>query len=256
MLVYWGCGATPTLAQPRTFPAEHVDDEALPVALAPRPFRDRSPAAIRRVAEPEPKMATYDALLERGTAFRGTHELRLGREAVSFRAVPDAEFLEPVDVTGIRRSAEGHVHLAWKPLPRAVAYLVSVNVESRATREMVIWTSSRVPESGWVLAQSHPEEALAELRTQGVLLPAHARECVIPAAVAGRAEHAMVVQVHAYAPPLSIETNAYPASGLPQRVRIAPRSTGTVLLIRNRDIVHAAEIPDAAPIAGPKGRRS
>ena len=125
--------------------------------------------------------------------------------------------------------------MRWERVPGAAAYFVNMYVHPSKSPVALVWTSSRVPETGFALTERHPGGGeLIRLRNEGVLMHDDSLACTIPSVVTRYRDHAMSIQVHAF----GAETVIAPASGRERSpataVRIAPRATTTTLLLKLR----------------------
>jgi len=229
VLIYWGCGETPGSKQPRAFRTERDDDARISARLAPSPT-DSKDRSFREISVDRKLIAREDIRFPERATLIGVHEIRRGATSTMFRVNDQSDFLEPVEISRVWVSDEGTVRLHWKRNPLATAYFVNSYVQHKSSPDVVIWTSSRVPEAGWIVSQSHPgAENLARLRENGVLLGADAEQCTVPAAVSRHAVNGLVVQVHAYGPEVQVPSRSDETPAVSQ-VRIAPRSTSSVFL--------------------------
>jgi hypothetical protein len=230
VLMYWGCDETAGAKQPRAFLVQRDDDARLSTRLAPRPLERGRPQGLREIPVGERLVARVDIQFPAELRMRGQHELQHGGEVSRFEVEDRGEFLEPLDITRVWISDEGSVRIQWKRHPAASAYFVNTFVQHRHSQDAVIWTSSRVPEAGWILAQSHPgAEHLSGLRHAGVLMGPQVDQCTVPAEVVRHAGEAMVIQVHAYAEEIEAHMHAGARPAV-SRVRIAPRATSSVFI--------------------------
>jgi len=84
--------------------------------------------------------------------------------------------------------------ITWQRLPTAQAYFLNAMCGSNdaAATEMVIWSSSDVPEPGWGLMDYASNTNVDKWLKEEVLLPASKTTCAIPAGIFAKAEGAML----------------------------------------------------------------
>ena len=232
ILIYWGCGEVAGKGQPRVINVDAVDDEQLTQLLAPSPNPTDSPGRLGVVSEAHRGVAYYSARIPEQAEVRGSHELRAGPTRTRFTVGEQGDFLPPVAITRVRGPDQGGTTIRWERTPGALAYFANMYVQRSNGPIAVIWTSSRVPEAGYLLSQGHPGgDELTRLLEKGVLMHADTQECTIPSAVMQHASHAMAIQVHTFGPETAIPATSSDM-GLPSlAVRVAPRASTTILLL-------------------------
>ncbi len=248
VLTYWGCGDPGREPQPRALRAENLSDDILSERLAPSPAVRDALRRVARMSEDQQLSAKEDIRFPEELQMVGAHELRGGGVSLRFEVDERGEFLPPPEVTRVWIADDGAIHLFWNTSPAASAYFVNMFVQKKMDPDVVIWTSSRAAEGGWVLSQNHPGgEPLKRLLHTGVLLGPQTGSCIIPARATRHAGEALVIQVHAYAPEVELPSRVEPHAGAVS-VKVAPRGTTSVLVIdprnQSRTRAHAASSSD------------
>jgi len=232
ILMYWGCAQEAAEGQPRVIEADGVNDGQLAQLLSSSAKPRVVLEGVRPISDPGSVVAYHDEIVPEQWDMRGTHELLIGRARARFTVGEEGKFLPPVNITRAWISERGAAMIHWARVPGATAYFVNVFVQRKARSDVVVWSSSRIPEAGFLLTQTHPgQEELARLRGDGVLMSPDVEDCAIPGAVVQHATHVIAIQVHAFAP----ESVVVPRTGEGEpgmaAVKIAPRATTTVLLV-------------------------
>jgi hypothetical protein len=163
---------------------------------------------------------------------RGLHEVRAGLNRTQFMVGEQSDFLAPINITEARVSDRGAT-VRWEGVPGAIAYFVNMYVHPARSPVALVWTSSRVPETGFALTERHPGgDEMIRLLNEGVLMRASSHECMIPSIMTRYRDHAMSIQVHAYGSETVIPATSMEEGGLARTIRIAPRATTTSLLLK------------------------
>jgi hypothetical protein len=238
ILLYWGCGENPGKGQPQVIETAGFDDDQLARHLA-QMVRSSMPG--RHSAEkrgPDEAIAYHSAPLPKGAEMQGLHELHAGLKRTQFRVGGNGDFLEPITVSDAYLSDRGSATVRWQPVPGASAYFVNLYVHPSKSPVAVIWTSSRIPEMGFVLSEHHPGGAeVSRLRDEGVLMQADNRECTIPSAVTQYRDYAIAIQVHAFGTETVIAPESGGVAGPASAIHITPRATTTILLLNQGNAV-------------------
>ena len=108
----------------------------------------------------------------------------------------------------------------WQSLPTAQAYFLNAmsGSDNAGATEMVIWSSSDVPEPGWGLMDYASNANVDKWLKEKVLLPASKADCAIPAGIFAKAEGAMLRGI-AYGQELNL---AHPPRPADKRVAWEP----------------------------------
>jgi len=151
VLVYWGCGDDPTRGQPKATLFHREDDAHLSVRLAPRPLESGRARSLREVPPERRLMAPEDMRFPEHLRLRGSRELRRDDRVTRFEVHESGDFLEPPEITRLGISDKGSIRVEWKRRPGIAAYFISAYVQHKLSPDVVIWTSSRLAEAGWIL---------------------------------------------------------------------------------------------------------
>ena len=185
LLLYWGCGETVRAGQPRV-----VDfATATPADLA-RFFQARratqrgTHSAVGRPVWPSPddaRMVPEGASLAGEHAFSGTGV----PEAFRFRIPAAQDLMPPINLR--QQDQGGSTRLEWDALPTARAYFIA-GMGAGAGKgggevEMVIWTSSEQPDTGFGLLDYQTNAAVDRWLKEQVLLAPKTTACTAPKGV-------------------------------------------------------------------------
>jgi hypothetical protein len=227
ILMYWGCGEKAGGGQPKVFDAAEFDDQLARVLTSSMPATH---AGSRR--QRDEAVAHRNALFPEGAGMRGLHEVRAGINRTQFMVDEQSDFLAPINITEARVTDRGAT-VRWERVPGASAYFVNMYVHPARSPVALIWTSSRVPETGFALTERHPGGTeMIRLLDEGVLMRANSHECTIPPVMTRYRDHAISIQVHAFGPETVIHAASREEVGLARTIRIAPRATTTSLLLK------------------------
>jgi len=232
VLLYWGCTEQASAGQPRVIDAGKVDDQQLSRLLAPRPgFGPYSTISEQAAAGNLSAVAYRNVLMPPGARIEGVHELHAGGDRMEFSVDAAAEFPAPIAITDARVTPSGSAIVRWQGPTGAMAYFATLYAHPGNSPDVIIWTSSRVPEAGYLLSQGHPgAEALLRLRNEGVLMPPEQRQCTVPSAVTRRAAQVLTLQLHALGEETMQPVIAETAPVAVATVRVATRATATIVL--------------------------
>lgn len=214
LLMYWGCGATVRSGQPKV-----LDMASASAADLGRFFVSRSSTGRGAHASPGRPLwpsPTDSRMVPAGASLVGVHAFSGDQVPASFRfQIPAAQDLMPA-LALRQRDAGGATDLAWDGAPTARAYFVA-GMGSRSQDEMVIWTSSELPETGFALSDYQTNAAVDRWLREKVLLAPQTRNCTVPKGVFS-GEGAMLKLV-AYGSELNL---AYPPRPTDPRQRWDP----------------------------------
>lgn len=233
VLVYWGCGEITGKDQPRVHAAD-PDQARLSRKLAPSPALPQREKRLSDLPEASRHHATNEAMLDHPSALEGEHTLVGPGTRHGFRIAAQRGFLPPIDITHASIAKTTGAHVEWSAVSGATAYFASTFLQHAGSRDVVIWTSSRIPETGWLLARGHPgEEGLKLLLARGVVLASDVTKCAMPSAVLRHAQRTLVYHLSAYGSESRIRT---PGASLgasnsaePIEVQVQSRATTTVM---------------------------
>jgi hypothetical protein len=181
LLMYWGCGAQVRAGQPRV-----LDFATLAPADLQRFFVTRG--ATGRGAHSTPGRPLWpnpaDArMVPAPGSLAGEHQF-VGSGIENFRfQIPAAQDLMPA-LEMKQQEVGGSTQLGWNPVPAARAYFAAA-MGAAGREEMVIWTSSELPETGFGLFDYQGNGAIDGWLREKVLLAPATTSCAIPAGIFG-----------------------------------------------------------------------
>jgi len=129
-----------------------------------------------------------ERLLPEGASIVGAHAFS-GKgivESLRFSIPREHDLLPPIALKQAQRN--GATLLSWQAMPQAHAFFLGAmgaRTDSGGTAEMVLWTSSERPETGFGLVDYQPNRAIDGWLKDKVLLGPATRECAIPKGVFG-----------------------------------------------------------------------
>ncbi len=189
LLLYWGCGDRVRAGQPR-----HLDMTT---------ESSTSPATGlkgRAVAEPFPSLdsgvATWPNSASRSVVPKEAS--LVGKHAFSgdnipanmqFDLKPKQDFMPAlaINVNGIKGSA---TTLNWSRITTAQGYFLMATAKNN--REVIVWTSSELPEPGWGLMDYASNENLTQWKRDKIVLAPNQTSCSIPAGIFSQTGGAML----------------------------------------------------------------
>lgn len=200
MLLYWGCGDSIRPGQPRV-----VDfGTATPADLA-RFFQSRratqrgTHAAVGRPVWPS---AVDERMVPPQASLVGEHAFSGQGVPEGFRfQLPAAQDLMPA-IALKQSDAGGATLLQWAALPTARAYFIA-GMGARDNSDMVIWTSSEQPDSGFGLLDYQTNAAVDRWLKEQVLLAPQTTQCTVPKGVFA-AEGGAMLRMVAYGSELNL----------------------------------------------------
>ena len=180
LLLYWGCSASVRAGQPKVLDMASATAADLTNFFVSRRATQRGAhsAAGRPVwpNQADPRMVPATASLVGGHAFSGAGV----PEGFAFQ-IPAAQDLMPA--LQLRQAEQGGTNtLSWNSLPTARAYFVA-GMGAARPEEMVIWTSSELPDTGFGLLDYQTNSAVDRWLREGVLLPPATTQCAVPKGV-------------------------------------------------------------------------
>lgn len=191
MLFYWGCGDRARPGQPLV-----VDFASLSAGKVPPAFAN---AAIKMMTPPSAAAATYGewpndrskTRVPAGGSLVGSHTVKGNyTPEIQFTLAPGQDFLAPVKLTAASPAATGAVPLAWAPVAGAKAWFLTT-MGAAQNGDMIMWSSSET-QAAAMMMDYLPQDEIARLIGQKVLLPATADRCTLPAEVAKAAPQSML----------------------------------------------------------------
>ncbi len=180
LLLYWGCGSAIRAGQPKV-----LDMASATAADLAKFFVSRR--ATQRGTHSAPGRPLWpnlaDARMVPGNAsLVGEHAFSGSGVPASFRfQIAAAQDLMPP--LQVQQSDQGGANaLSWAGLPAARAYFVA-GMGAGGKEEMVIWTSSELPDTGFGLLDYQTNPAVDRWLREAVLLPPATTQCTVPKGV-------------------------------------------------------------------------
>jgi hypothetical protein len=219
ILFYWGCGETVRPGQPRVLDFSTTPAEDYGKFMMGRAVRDTG-------AKAEPGHSIWPNEKHRQSV-PATASL-VGQHAISGEGLPatlkfalesQQDFMPRLGLNSAGGGA-APTGLNWQALPSAHAYFLNAmgSVDNKGQNDMVIWSSSEVPEPGWGLMDYASNASVDQWLKEKVLLPATQTQCAIPAGVFAKAQGAMLRGI-AYGHELNL---AYPPRPTDKKVAWEP----------------------------------
>lgn len=180
LLLYWGCGTTVRAGQPKV-----LDMASASAADLGRFFVSRR--ATQRGAHSANGRPLWPS--ETDARMVGANASLVGEHAFSGQGVPEGfrfqipaaqDLMPPLQVK--QADQGGATDLAWAGLPTARAYFAA-GVAAVKQDEMVIWSSSEVPETGFALVDYQTNAAVDRWLREKVLLAPATTQCTVPKGV-------------------------------------------------------------------------
>lgn len=178
MMIYWGCGEAAASGSPRTIDMRNPGAALSGVTV--RSMRPPSATSHAGYAEwPNPKSR---AELKSGSSLAGAHLIRSNfAPEMKFELGPDQDFMAPIKL-GQQKNATGSLSFSWSGIDRANGYFLSI-MGTAADGTAIIWTSSQVPLSTFMIDEFLDPAEVARLVSQKAVMPSDGRSCTVPAAV-------------------------------------------------------------------------
>ena len=199
ILIYWGCGAEVRPGQPRIIDLARGNPADFGSAFAGRFAPDRG-------ARVGPGYVLYPnernrVSLSRDSSLVGEHQIQGDGVPANFKfALAAAQDVMPAIELQSSGSPKDSIALSWRSVNQARAYFLHA-MGSVGENDMVMWSSSDIPDSGMGLFDYLPNATIDRWLKERVLLPAEATQCAIPrgifAAGAGR-ESTPMLRMMAY----------------------------------------------------------
>lgn len=219
LLFYWGCGDTVRPGQPRLLDFAKAGVHDYGKFMMGRAVRDSG-------AKAEPGHAIWPNEQHRQSVPKDAS--LVGQHALSGEGLPASlkfaisaqqDFMLKLDLTTQGGGANATA-VNWQELPTARAYFLNAmsGSDSGGETEMVIWSSSEVPEPGWGLMDYASNANVDKWLKEKVLMPSSQTQCAIPAGIFAKAQGAMLRGI-AYGQELNL---AHPPRPTDKRVAWEP----------------------------------
>ncbi|MFZ2124036.1 MAG: hypothetical protein WA012_00260 [Rhodoferax sp.] len=193
ILFYWGCSDTVRPGQPSILDFAKAGVEEYGKFMMGRATRDTGAKAIpghaiwpnethRQKVPPQASLTGRHALT--GDGLPASLQFAIGQQQ---------DFMPKLALIS-QGGGAGATKLSWQSLPTAQAYFLNAmsGSDHAGATEMVIWSSSDVPEPGWGLMDYASNANVDKWLKEKVLLPANKTDCAIPAGIFAKAEGAML----------------------------------------------------------------
>jgi len=241
ILFYWGCSETVRPGQPRVLDFAKTGMEDYGKFMMGRAVRDTGAKAI-------PGHAVWPNEKQRqkvpaNASLMGEHALSGEGLPASLKfAIGQAQDFMPKLALASRGGGANTTNVNWPCLPTARAYFLNAmsGSDNAGAAEMVIWSSSEVPEPGWGLMDYASNANVDQWLKEKVLLPASQTQCAIPAGIFAKAQGAMLRGI-AYGQELNL---AQPPRPTDKRITWEPEWTAK---IRVKSVSMATLGEDGAP---------
>lgn len=221
ILFYWGCSETVRAGQPKILDFSSAGVQEYSKFMVGRGVRQLGAAAVPGNAIwPNPQNRQS---VPKGASLVGQHSVSGDGLPDSLQfAVPAAQDIMPALALAASGGGGNATHVNWPSIATARAYFL--NAMGGSDQEMVIWSSSEVPEPGWGLMDYLGNTNLDKWLTEKVLLPATQTQCAIPAGIFAKTDGAMVQGI-AYGQDLHL---AHPPRPTDRKVAWEPEWTAQI----------------------------
>ena len=180
LTLYWGCGATVRAGQPKVLDLASAPAADLASFFAARRATQRGAhSAPGRPVWPQP---TDPRMVPDGASLVGTHAFSGSGvpEGFRFQIAAAQDLMPPLQIQQSEQA--GATELRWNSLPTARAYFAA-GIGAARQDEMVIWTSSELPETGFGLVDYQTNAAVDRWLREKVLLAPATTQCTVPKGV-------------------------------------------------------------------------
>lgn len=199
MLLYWGCGSSIRSGQPKVLDMATASPGDFARFFVGRSATQRGAhSAAGRPQWPNPvdsRMVPASASLAGEHAFSGQ-----GIPAGFRFQIPAAQDLMP-RLTLEQADNNGATDLNWNAIATARAYFVSA-MGSNGKEDMVMWTSSELPDTGFGLIDYQTNAAVDRWLKEKVLLTPKTTHCTVPKGIFG--EQGAMLRLIAYGDELNL----------------------------------------------------
>lgn len=204
MLIYWGCSAEVAKGQPKVLDTEKMSMEAFGRAMTNRGPAVQYPPAPRSgwtYAE-WPNQVNNDKV-PKDASLVGEQLLRGNYLSdIRFKLDSRRDFMAPLELTTSGEPA-GSLQVGWKGIPTATGYLATAMAHNQKSGEMIIWSSSSVPEMGTGLMTYLSNGDVQRFLKERVLMGPDKTSCSIPKGIFKDADGTML-QFIAYGDELNL----------------------------------------------------
>jgi hypothetical protein len=263
ILFYWGCGEAVRPGQPRV-----LDFSRASPAEWGNFMQGRAPRERGAVARPGHSIWPNDKdrrSFGRDASLAGEHGLSGEGVPADLKFAIGAahDFMPPLALVQAGAPADV-VRLSWPAMTQARAYFINAmsgGEDDTGTTELVLWSSSEVPESGMGLIDYASPANIDQWLKDKVLLAPSVTQCAIPKGIFAKSRGAMLRMI-AYGPELNLAHPPRPSDAkIPWEpewaVRVRSKSTAMAMLGQAMDSgsrVGGAPAEGAQANAGPRPR--
>ena len=192
--IYWGCGDTVRPGQPRTLDMANMTTANAKDLGQFFTMRNSTTRGARlRYGQPSWPNKVDDRRVPDGASLLGEHTITGDGIPEGFKfTLDDAQDLMPA-LELSQQKQDGAVQLDWKSLNFARGYFLSA-MGGKANRgggggadgaEVVIWTSSELPEMGYALIDYQANASVDKWVKEKVILPPTTTHCTVPKGIFG-----------------------------------------------------------------------
>ncbi len=180
LLLYWGCGATVRPGQPKVLDMATASAADLANFFVARRATQRG--AHSAAGRPVWPNAADARLVPEQASLVGEHTFSGAGvpDGFRFQIPPMQDLMPPLQVR--TSDVGGATELRWNAIASARAYFAS-GMGARGDNEMVIWTSSELPDSGFGLVDYQTNPAVDRWLREKVLLAPATTQCAVPKGV-------------------------------------------------------------------------
>ncbi len=199
IMLYWGCGPTIRTGQPRVLDMATAAPADFAKFFVGRSATQRGAhGAAGRPVWPSPEDAR---MVPERASLVGEHAFAGKGIPTAFRfQIPAAQDLMP-PLKLEQAARDGATELSWNPIATARAYFVSA-MGGNDKEDMVIWTSSELPDTGFGLMDYQTNAAVDRWLKEKVLLTPKTTDCTVPKGIYG--DNGAMLRVIAYGDELNL----------------------------------------------------
>jgi hypothetical protein len=180
LVLYWGCGAAVRPGQPKVVDLASASPAEMAQFFQARRATQRG--AHSAAGRPDWPSPADTRMVPAGASLVGTHAFSAPGLVPNFRFnIPPAQDLMP-PISLQQQPADGAIELSWSALPTARAYFIA-GLGANDRQDMVIWSSSEQPETGFGLLDYQTNAAVDRWLGEKVLLAPATTRCTVPKGV-------------------------------------------------------------------------
>lgn len=195
ILLYWGCGETIRPGQPRVIDtAKMTAEDYAQVVVARGGSSSRLRLGPRKgwtYGEWPNRVSRRD--VPNDSSLVGEHLIK-GNYTPDIKFTLDArrDFMAPVEFTRAEGGLKDPIKLEWKVIPTAIGYFMMAIAADEKARELVIWTSSELPDMGGGLMGYQSNAQVQRYIQQKVVMRPDVTRCTVPKGVFSKYEGAVL----------------------------------------------------------------